>query len=402
MISLYAAAVDSRIASTLISGYFDSRQAVWAEPIYRNIWGLLREFGDGELASLILPRTLIVEYSPAPSIQGQKGEWRTPVFSSVAAEVQRVETGPGFRKPAFIHGDNGSAVPPFSDASVIAFANQFGVEKLLPLSGEVPADGRASFSPAPRQQRLVEAMSDHVQLLVRRSDQVRDQFFLYKVMPELADNSWSTAKRLPTHPPEKFIEDAKAYRRLFQEEAMGRFDEAALPFNPRTRKVLESAKWTAYDVVLDVWPEVFAWGVLILPKDTKPGERRPVVVCQHGRNGLPQDTFDREPSGYNNFAAALAERGFIAFAPHNLYRGEDRYRWLNREANSVKATLFSFIIAQHEQILRWLETRQEVDASRIAFYGLSYGGETAVRVPPILERYCLSICSGDFNQWTGK
>ena len=34
--------------------------------------------------------------------------------------------------------------------------------------------------------------------------------------------------------------------------------------------------------------------------------------------------------------------------------------------------------------------------------GLSYGGETAVRVPPILEKYCLSICSGDFNQWTTK
>ena len=38
----------------------------------------------------------------------------------------------------------------------------------------------------------------------------------------------------------------------------------------------------------------------------------------------------------------------------------------------------------------------------MAFYGLSYGGETAVRVPPILEKYCLSICSGDFNQWTTK
>ena len=43
-----------------------------------------------------------------------------------------------------------------------------------------------------------------------------------------------------------------------------------------------------------------------------------------------------------------------------------------------------------------------VDAARIGFYGLSYGGETAVRVPTILEQYCLSICSGDFNQWTRK
>lgn len=111
---------------------------------------------------------------------------------------------------------------------------------------------------------------------------------------------------------------------------------------------------------------------------------------------------DRNRSAYGNFAARLAERGLVTFAPHNLYRGEDRYRWLDRKANTVKATLFSFIIAQHDQILRWLGEQPFVDAKRIAFYGLSYGGETAVRVPAILEGYCLSICSGDFNQWTRK
>ena len=183
---------------------------------------------------------------------------------------------------------------------------------------------------------------------------------------------------------------------------MGRFEEPMLPFNARARKVAETNRWVAYDVVLDVFPDLFAWGVLVLPKDLKPGERRPVVVCQHGRNGVPRDTLDSNNASYNNFAGALAERGFITFAPHNLYRGEDRYRWLSRKANTVKATLFSFIIAQHDQILRWLETLPYVAGDRIAFYGLSYGGETAVRVPAILEKYCLSICSGDFNQWTHK
>ncbi|MBM3878120.1 MAG: hypothetical protein FJ387_00100 [Verrucomicrobia bacterium] len=142
--------------------------------------------------------------------------------------------------------------------------------------------------------------------------------------------------------------------------------------------------------------------MLVLPKDLKPGERRPVVVCQHGRNGIPRNLLDGNTTAYSNVAAQLAERGFIALAPHNLYRGEDRYRWLDRKANTLGATLFSFIIAQHDQMLRWLGTQPFVDAQRIAFYGLSYGGETAVRVPPILERYCLSICSGDFNQWTRK
>lgn len=102
------------------------------------------------------------------------------------------------------------------------------------------------------------------------------------------------------------------------------------------------------------------------------------------------------------FAARLAERGFVVFAPHNPYRGEDRYRMVNRKGNPLKLSLFSFILAQHEQILTWLATLPFVDARRIGFYGLSYGGETAVRVPPVLGRYALSICSADFNDWARK
>jgi hypothetical protein len=140
----------------------------------------------------------------------------------------------------------------------------------------------------------------------------------------------------------------------------------------------------------------------VIPKGITAGERRPVVVVQHGRNGLPRETIDRHVSYYNDFGSALADRGFIVFAPHNLYRGEDRYRWLGRKANTIHATLFSFILAQHERILDWLGSLPFVAADRIAFYGLSYGGETAVRIPAILEKYALSICSGDFNQWTRK
>jgi hypothetical protein len=60
------------------------------------------------------------------------------------------------------------------------------------------------------------------------------------------------------------------------------------------------------------------------------------------------------------------------------------------------------ILAQHERILDWLSQVPFVDPERIAFYGLSYGGKTAMRVPSLLERYCLSICSADFNEWVKK
>jgi hypothetical protein len=159
--------------------------------------------------------------------------------------------------------------------------------------------------------------------------------------------------------------------------------------------------------VLDVYPDVFAWGILLVPNDLKPGERRPVVVCQHGLEGVPMDviTLDPKTEGfgyYKGFAARLANQGFVVLAPHNPYRGENTFRQLQRKANPLQQSLFSFIIAQHSRWLDWLGELPFVDAKRIGFYGLSYGGRTAMRVPTVLDRYALSICSGCFNQWTRK
>ncbi len=382
LIAFYSAAADTRIDAALVSGYFDSRQGVWSEPIYRNVWALLHEFGDAELGTLIAPRGLIVEYSRVPDITSPKGDLKTPKFETVRAEFDRIDalTNPGFASKQLVSGDGGAPTGPGSEAAVEAFARMLGVKSLKPLSARIPTDNRRSFDPGERQKRQVKALEDFTQRLVRESEHVRDRFFLYKAAPELA----------------------KWYRQYFHEEILGKFDEPLLPANARTRRIYDNPKWTGYDVVLDVWPEVFAWGVLLLPKDLKHGERRPVVVCQHGRRGIPQNVIEGDIAAYHNFAARLAERGFIAFAPHNLYRGEDRYRWLCRKSNGVKASLFSFIVSQHQQILGWLKTLSMVDPRQIAFYGLSYGGETAVRVPTILEDYCLSICSGDFNTWTEK
>src|SRR5689334_7636061 len=70
LIALYAAALDTRISATLVSGYFQPRQELWNEPIYRDVWGLLREFGDAELAGMIAPRALVVDPATAPAVSG--------------------------------------------------------------------------------------------------------------------------------------------------------------------------------------------------------------------------------------------------------------------------------------------------------------------------------------------
>src|SRR6185503_13814717 len=193
-----------------------------------------------------------------------------------------------------------------------------------------------------RQQRQVEQLVEHTQRLMRNSEDVRNQFLWSKTKGNTSE-TWN---------PEPF-------KKNFGDEVIGRFPASTLPLNPRSRQIHDEPKWTGYDVVLDVWPDVFAWGVLLLPKDLKPGERRPVVVCQHGLEGLPAETITDDPKSssygyYKAFSARLAERGFIVFAPHNPYRGVDKFRTLQRKANPLGKSLFSVILAQHERILDWL------------------------------------------------
>jgi len=137
------------------------------------------------------------------------------------------------------------------------------------------------------------------------------------------------------------------------------------------------------------------------------------VVCQHGLEGLPTDLLEDNPTNrvfkaYKAFAATLADEGFVVFLPHNPYRGHEKFRQLQRKANPLGLTLFSIIVAQHGCILDWLSRLPFVDNRQLAFYGLSYGGMAALRVPAVLgpdskhEQYCLSICSGNFNQWVRK
>ncbi len=408
LLAFYAAATDERIDAALVSGYFKSRQQTWSEPLYRDVWGLLQEFGDAEIASLIAPRGLVIAHRDEPRVkvppapQGQKdvnapGQLATPPYAEVQQEFSRIGTlvpATPLGERRLVQGDGATAFA--------AFASLLHADSPMALSDELPKDQRRAFDPIARQLRQVRELNDHIQILVRDSDRSRDAFFLHKLLPEFANVPWNYNLSFPQKNAAAFTNAAKDYQRMFWEDILGKLDAPLPPPNPRTRLVYDQPKWTGYEVVLDTGGDGFAWGVLLLPKDLKPGERRPVVVCQHGRNGVPSDTLAGDKPAYHNFAARLAEQGFITLAPHNLYRNEPTYRLLARKGHTVGLTHWSVILRHHQQWLAWLASLPQVDPRRIGFYGLSFGGESAMRLPSLLDGYALSICSGDFNDWTRK
>lgn len=400
LVSMYAMAVDPRIRGAVIQGHFGQRERTWEQPIYRNVWGLLNEFGDAEILQLTAPGMVVetgegmveIEGPPAPrpgrggaapgrlhSLDNEAGDETTRFHKRYVPDLDRVFPN----RRIYLYHDRDAR------NGIVSVLGYLLAENAPQAKATEPKDLRKDFDPAPRQKRQFDQLVAFTQKLLHDSEAVREKAV------------WSKLDRSSREAYEKSTEPI---RKEFWEEVIGKLPAPTEPANPRTREIYDTPKWKGFEVMLDLYPDVYAYGILLVPKDMKEGEKRPVVVCQHGLEGRPQDVCNpkEKTRAYNSFGAQLADRGYIVYAPQNPYIGKDAFRVLQRKANPLKLSLFSFIVRQHERTLDWLATLPFADGDRIGFYGLSYGGKTAMRVPALLPRYKLSICSGDFNEWIAK
>jgi len=113
---------------------------------------------------------------------------------------------------------------------------------------------------------------------------------------------------------------------------------------------------------------------LFLPKDLKPGERRPAIVFVHGgpvRQMMPAYhymQFYHWAYGINQW---LANQGYVVMSIN--YRSGVGYGRSFRQAPNVGAAGNS----EYQDVVaggKYLQTRPDVDPTRIAIWGLSYGG----------------------------
>jgi len=395
MLAMYAAALDARIGATLVSGFAGSCDTIWRQPVTRNVFGLLEIAGDAELAALAAPGQLIIEHSAAPKVTlastgGAPGSLVTPSKEKVTQAIAQARTiMEGYAdKPwiQFIVAEPPDEQPFFTANAARQLLHALRPGSTLPESPAPFKLHRKLPDSGVRHQRQMDEIVRRNEELLTASPYVRRAFM----------------KNLDTSSIAKYTASVQPYREHFYSEVIGRFPHKLASPAPHARKTYSEKKWTGYEVSLDVFGNIPAYGILLVPRGIKPGEKRPVVVCQHGLEGRPQDVVAGGHRAYHDFAARLAQRGFVVFAPQNLYIGKDKFRTLQRKANPLKKTLFSIIVPQHQQIVNWLAGLPYVDPQRIGFYGLSYGGKSAMRIPPLVPQYALSICSADFNEWVWK
>lgn len=386
MTALYAAAIDKRFAGAAVVDYFQQREDCWQEPVDRVLYGQLNEFGDAEIAGLIAPRPLIIVTTPGGPAR----------LSNVEAEVARARRFyNGLRVPdklATIEAPNDALEVTASKVAGVLGANQAG----NPPSITVRIS--ANQANAARNEHF-ELLYHYLRRLDAGSDLVRKNYWQLDSTPQ-QDRPRKAAKL-----------------RADLSHLMGAIPSETIPMRPRTVLIGETDKFLAYDVLLDVVPGVQAYGQLLVPREVagNMGKRLPAMICQHGFDGAPKyvtgigTDIESNDHFYHRFGERLAERGYVVFAPYltvpsdpappsNVHRA-DLINPLVRLAACVGMMRTSIELAKLHRVVDFLQSLPFVNPKRIGYYGLSYGGYSAMWMPPLERRLKFTIISAYFNNW---
>jgi dipeptidyl-peptidase 4 len=188
----------------------------------------------------------------------------------------------------------------------------------------------------------------------------------------------STDDGIETHPQALSNKVAVLYFNVAQPASVG-----LVPATGGATKVIFPTLPKDFPVAAHVKPEIVIvkspdgleiHNQLFLPKDLKPGERRPALVFVHGgppRQMLPgyhYMDFYHWAYAYNQW---LASQGYVVLSVN--YRLGVGYGRSFRNAANANARGNS----EYQDVLaagRYLQTRADVDPARVGIWGLSYGG----------------------------
>jgi len=172
------------------------------------------------------------------------------------------------------------------------------------------------------------------------------------------------------------------------------------------------AQWLRFRAESDEW----VTAVLILPEGVR---RPPVVICHHGYSG------DKERSLFGRFvdkasSAQAPEAELIRFgvavlgvdarchggrapigAPDPIQHREDwvrffesEWQWLARRCLIDGTCLQALLIHDVRRAIDYLQTREDVDGSRLGMYGYSMGGTTCWATTVVEPRIKVAAAGG--------
>ena len=370
--AMYAAALDPRLKAALVAHYFDARESAYEEPEDRILWKHLERFGDAEIAAMIAPRALVIDRG-GPHV-GREFQRALSLFAKAGAPGAARYIGERDQQ----HGPSAAAIERFDE--ILHPDVQWLISAPLP-----PHDPELFHAIANAQFSQWQARFRNLAMEAYAARDARP--------PDTSSLAGFERWRARQH--ERFL------------DIVGRYPAATGPLSPRSALIYDEPGFRGYRLSVRLYDSVHAYGILLVPKDIRPGERRPVVFTQHGFGGVPEDALGvkdnpRADSVYAKFGLELLRRGYVVFAPLISAQTTANRNALVRRAHLLGLTPVGIEIKKTSRVLDFLETLPFVDKDRFAFYGLSYGGFTALWLGPVEPRFKVVICSGHFNDWNLK
>ncbi|NND08052.1 MAG: hypothetical protein HKN87_16860, partial [Saprospiraceae bacterium] len=193
LIALLTGALDTRVETTMVSGYFNTWENTYKEPIYRNLFGVLRNFGAAEVATMHWPRKIIIEHSPFPQITNPRhvspwqtaaspGIIQTPELRIVENEFNKINQYTShLEKHAHLINSTGDQHEPFSNGAIgVLLEEEFIAENISTLP-------HAAFDTKKindRQKRLVKNLEHIYQKEITATELQREEHFWKKINAE--------------------------------------------------------------------------------------------------------------------------------------------------------------------------------------------------------------------------
>lgn len=177
--------------------------------------------------------------------------------------------------------------------------------------------------------------------------------------------------------------------------------------NPKILETNDCGSYIRQKVEYSVEENERVQAYVLIPKERQ--NKLPAVFCHHQHDGNWVIGKSEVVGLIGNpdlaYAKELAERGYVTIAPDaigfeernkNQYSGIDilnSYQHVDELTSRIVKgqTLFAKALHDISVALDYLETREEVDSSKLGFIGHSYGGVMAAFTPAFEERIKVSV-----------
>jgi len=168
---------------------------------------------------------------------------------------------------------------------------------------------------------------------------------------------------------------------------------------PPTALNPEQTPWFTRDGVeisiisFNTFPDVRLSCLLLKPVSARP---LPAVIALHGVGGSLRKLLE-DTDYHHGFALDLARAGFIVLAPVRIGSTLLSGLHLNTKALALGGSLDAIEMRQLHSAIDYLASLDTVDPAHIGVYGISLGGNHALKIGALDERLSLVVVSGYVN-----